>query len=141
MDLRIGNNGYNQSFHGLLGEDKIVKVDNFITSTKAWHEQEYFPFLKETKDSIKNAIEKNSAEFATTIDLNGFGTQIHNLKINEGKMLPFTESEYKAYRHFKSGTNVTAKVESALVENGLERYLNRGLGSKIRKTMSKLLHR
>lgn len=127
------------SFGGFLGKDRITNVEIVGAGVNIQHEKTYYPILNESRESIQSAIRQNSTVIAHNTNINGWGTHINKTTITEGNVLNFTDEEYKAYRYFKSSPEKSKKVEKALLENGLEEYINKGLGAKLRKVVSKFM--
>ena len=140
MELRVNNRVSNQAFCGLLGKDSIVGVQNIGPGIEVSHEVEHYPFLRESQESVDAVVKKNTTSQYYTINSNGIGAQVHKTKVINKESLPFTETEYKAYKNFKSTSEATVKVEKGLAENGLNKYLNKGIISGVKKFVYRLLH-
>lgn len=130
-----------QSFHGLLGKEDLISA----SSNQSWYNQPYHPFLDETKEATEQALAIYSGK---NVEYSDFGagdefvmnSKTKSVNVFEDKRLKFTEEEYRSYRHFASTADVSKKVERNLVDNGLEKYINHGLGGSIRKFLCKTFH-
>lgn len=138
--LPINNTISQNTFKGLWknGELILVYVDPM---TDAWEQTDlYHPFSGESKQEIDNALKSRTNEFKSG-SAEDWNITLYRNFAEQSIELPFTESEFKAYKKFY-GQNLPEsfqKMEKVLQSLGLKKYLNRGFIYNMKKFLYNII--
>ena len=138
--LPINNTISQNTFKGLWenGKPYLVYVDPM---TDSWEQTDlYHPFSGESQHDINKAISDRTYEHKSG-SAEDLRITLYRNFAEQSIELPFTESEFKAYKKFY-GQNLPEsfqKMEKALQSLGLEKYLNRGFIYNVKKFLHNLI--
>ena len=118
-----------QQFNGLIGKN-LYKDTYKIGNNNNVHYiiEEFYPFLDETSNEIDSFV-KNRQRI---ISSGKFPTFNIIRKVVVRKALPFTKNEFNSYKkHIDTNdSNLYSKIETALKENDLYKYINEKIMNK-----------